>query len=732
MEPKNLAEQLAICQSELQLIVDNTDEAFVLVNKDLVIMGFNKIMLERIKGWFGVEMQNGMSILDLAQSERRAVLHKAFSDALQGNDFEMEVPLSAPDGKDYFFINHFRPAFDKNNQVAGAIVISKDLTYKKRVEDTLIKSEKKFRALIESSVDAITLISSDGVIKEANAGLSNILGYSREELIGTNRRSIIHPDDLADAMGGISRMTSQPGSVVNLEYRCKTKAGIYKWLHLTYHNLLHDEDINGIVVVTRDITERKKVEEDLKASEEKYRLLFYSNPIPMWIYDQETLKFLEVNEATVDHYGYSREEFRNMTLQDIRPIAEFDKLAHRLDSIRNSSKFSFLQSIWSHKKRDGEIIFVEIKSHAIEYNNRAARLVLANDITERREAENKLYRERNLLRTLIDLLPDYIYVKDNECRHIINNEANVKLIGAKNEQETLGKTVIDYFGPGEANSFLEHDKKIIRTGKGIFNLEEIITDDKGKIRSFLTTKVPLMDERNQVSGLVGISRDITEHKMLEAALAEQRVNQQRSITEAAIQAQERERTDLGRELHDNINQILTTTKLYIDMAINDGEIREQLLHKSYANISKAIEEIRSLSRSLVPPSLDDIGLVTAITEMIDQLNETNKLKITLTTSGMTKSFLSAPLKLMVYRIVQEQLNNIIKHARAKKAAVKLSISKKILNIIVTDDGIGFDQKKKVRGIGLSNISSRAALHKGKVEIITAPEGGCTLKVFIPL
>jgi PAS domain S-box-containing protein len=732
LEPKNFAEQLADCQNELQLIVDNTDEAFVLVNKDLVIIGFNKVMVERVKSWYGVEMENGMSMLDLTETGRREILQKAFSDALEGKDFEMEVLFLAPDGKNYFFINHFRPAFDKNNQVAGAIVISKDLTYKKRAQDALIKSEKKFRALIESSVDAITLISADGVIQDANAGLSNILGYSLEELIGTNRRSIIHPEDLSDAIGGISQMTSKPGSIENLEYRCKTKAGTYKWLHLTYHNLLHDEDIHGIVVVTRDITERKQAEEALKASEEKYRLLFYSNPIPMWIYDQETLKFLEVNKATVDHYGYSREEFRDMTLRDIRPVAEFDKLAHRLESIKNSSKFSFLQSIWSHKKKTGEIVFVEIKSHAIEYNSRSARLVLANDITERREAENKLFRERNLLRTLIDLLPDYIYVKDTECRHIINNEANVKLIGAKNEQETLGKTVIDYFGHGQADSFIEHDRNIIRTGKGIFNIEEIIKDDKGKIRSFLTTKVPLRDERSQVTGLVGISRDITEHKMLELALAEQKVNQQRSITEAAIQIQEKERTDLGRELHDNINQILTTTKLYIDMAINDEEIREQLLYKSYANISKAIEEIRSLSRSLVPPSLDDIGLATAITEMIAQVNETSKLKVTLTTSGMSKNTLSDPLKLMVYRIVQEQLNNIIKHAKAKKAAVKLSISKKILNIIVTDDGIGFDQKKKVRGIGLSNISSRAALHKGKVEIITAPEGGCTLKVFIPL
>jgi two-component system sensor histidine kinase UhpB len=208
--------------------------------------------------------------------------------------------------------------------------------------------------------------------------------------------------------------------------------------------------------------------------------------------------------------------------------------------------------------------------------------------------------------------------------------------------------------------------------------------------------------------------------------------EQCKITEATIQAQEKERIELGRELHENITQILSTTKLYIDMAASDEGMREELLQKGYTNISRAIEEIRNLYKSLIPASLDDIGLREALLDMVENLPEKGQLKVSLKCLNLHTTVISDSIKLMAFRFVQEQLQNILRHSGATKAEIKLSISKKMLNIIVTDDGIGFDSRKMIRGIGLSCISSRARLHKGKAEIISAPDGGCTLNVFIPL
>jgi two-component system sensor histidine kinase UhpB len=206
----------------------------------------------------------------------------------------------------------------------------------------------------------------------------------------------------------------------------------------------------------------------------------------------------------------------------------------------------------------------------------------------------------------------------------------------------------------------------------------------------------------------------------------------KAATKAAIRAQEKERNHLGKELHDNINQILTTTRLYIEMALAEESIREMLLHKSLENVSKAIEEIRKLSKSLVSPSLEYIGLREAVQEMITGLNISKGLQIKLKTQGLKESIINDQVKLMIYRVLQEQVNNIIKHSKAKNAEIRLSVSNGALGMVVTDDGIGFDLCKKRRGIGLNNINSRVEIYGGTVQVITSPGKGCSLQIQVPL
>jgi two-component system sensor histidine kinase UhpB len=188
---------------------------------------------------------------------------------------------------------------------------------------------------------------------------------------------------------------------------------------------------------------------------------------------------------------------------------------------------------------------------------------------------------------------------------------------------------------------------------------------------------------------------------------------------------------MGRELHDNINQILTTTKMYLDMALTEKDISEELIKKSHENISTAIEEIRILSKSLVPPSLGDIGLKEAVQEMVNNLKFSQKIEILLHTSGLGKHSLSKNAQLMAFRIVQEQMNNVLKYSKATKVDIRISVTMELLILIIADNGVGFDPKKRMKGIGLMNITSRAELHNGAVEIISSPGNGCTLKISIP-
>ncbi|HMI61529.1 MAG TPA: response regulator [Puia sp.] len=217
----------------------------------------------------------------------------------------------------------------------------------------------------------------------------------------------------------------------------------------------------------------------------------------------------------------------------------------------------------------------------------------------------------------------------------------------------------------------------------------------------------------------------------EKELARQADLQQKLITETSIQVQEREREEIGRELHDNINQILAATKLYLDTAIQT-EATMELLLKSHENLSLAIEEIRQLSQSLVAPSLKGITLSQALSQLINNMPPSTSLELNLDTANYKEDIDDENLKLTCYRIVQVQVNNIIRHARAKKATIQLKRTPEQLEMIIQDDGVGFDTKKKTSGIGIRNIRNRVGFYNGTITILSAPGQGCTLTVTVPL
>jgi PAS domain S-box-containing protein len=347
--------------------------------------------------------------------------------------------------------------------------------------------------------------------------------------------------------------------------------------------------------------ERVSNEEMLRVSEKKYKLIFQRNPMPMWMLDRDSLQILDVNEAATNHYGYTREEFLQLSSTELRPEED---VVHYLAHARKSTFGLYKSGVWRHRKKNGEIILVEIIAHDVHYEDRPARLILANDITERRKAETELAR--------------------------------------------------------------------------------------------------------------------------------QRIMQQKLITETSVQAQEREREEIGKELHDNINQILTATKLYLEFAqIAEAELIPGLLEKSYKNIQQAIDEIRHLSHRLVAPSLGDITLVQAISQLISNMPMASSLKLSLDTADYIEADTDTSICLMFYRIVQEQVNNIIKHAGANAATIRLRSSPTHVVLTISDDGIGFDPHTTTAGIGLRNITNRAAVYNGTTRIVSEPGKGCMLEVAIP-
>lgn len=341
----------------------------------------------------------------------------------------------------------------------------------------------------------------------------------------------------------------------------------------------------------------------LRESEERYRGLFHNNPMPMWVFDMNSFRVLETNDAAVQHYGYSPEEFLGLTLPDIYLDADRRELRQEVETagrIRDGIK----NGVHATMKKNGEVIFADIAWHWISYKDRPAILVLANDVTER-----------------------------------------IKL---------------------------------------------------------------------------------------EKELNEQNVNRQRQITEAVIVAQEKERTEIGKELHDNVNQILGASNLYINTAMTDEDMRQELLARSTELVSRAINEIRKISKSLITPGLREIGLIESIEDIIEDIRVIKGApSIDLDLQNISEEQIEDRRKLTLFRIVQEQLNNIVKHARATRVLIRLSIEGSHIVLTVADNGIGFEVGRHRKGVGITNIISRAELFSGKVEIASAPGEGCVLTVSLP-
>lgn len=244
--------------------------------------------------------------------------------------------------------------------------------------------------------------------------------------------------------------------------------------------------------------------------------------------------------------------------------------------------------------------------------------------------------------------------------------------------------------------------------------------------------VAVIMENGKPARLSGIMVDITEQRQLEKNLQEKELSQQKLITEITILAQEKERNELGLELHDNINQLLSVVKLYLGVAKTEKTFNEEIIERSYLHLEEAMQDIRKLSHSLVAPSLGHDGLKEALEDLAESVQEPNKLSVQLLVDEDYEALqVDKNKELMLYRIVQEQLNNILKYAKATEVTIRLQQQNDHLILFIRDNGVGFDIHQQGNGIGLKNINSRVNFYSGKMHLASAPGEGCTLEVSIP-
>jgi PAS domain S-box-containing protein len=492
-----------------------------------------------------------------------------------------------------------------------------------------------------------------------------------------------------------------------------------------------------------EILKRKSAESALRKSEERYRSLYHHTPAMLHSIDmQGTL--VSVSGYWVEVMGYKKEEVVG------KRLTEFFTPASRRHAEENVFpqffKSGYCKDVpYQFIKKDGEVIDVLLSaiSDRKEDGQPVRSLAVSIDVTERKRAEEALSRAKEELsryskeleaevrkRTIeisniLKYTPDVVSIKDGQGRYRLINTRFESILNLSNEQ-VRGKTDFDILPQDVARTILKHDQQVISEGRSI-QAEEYLPHDDG-MHTYLSVKFPVYDARGITNGVGAISTDITEVKKAQ--------DQLRRLSGSIMANQEKERSYIARELHDELGQILTALRMdavwFVDrMQGSDPTVIERA-QAMCTLIDKTIEEVRTMAVRLRPGVLDHLGLVDALEWYATDFERRTDVSCVFDHTDVPK--LNENIATTAYRITQEALTNVARHAAAKHVTITLKSNNGELRLNVVDDGTGFEQQilKDGEGLGVAFMRERASLVGGDLDVASSPENGTTVTFTAPL
>lgn len=517
------------------------------------------------------------------------------------------------------------------------------------------------------------------------------------------------------------------------------------WFEISFYPMFEGNTVIGIASFSRNITEKKKSEEEIRKANERFELVVAATNDVIWDWDIITNKLWR-NRNYYSHFGYDEKTIPGDTSAWHNGIHPDDKkrvLSGVDECIK--SKRNFWTDEYRYLKADKTIAYI-LDCGYILYteNGKAYRMVGAMlDITARKQAEQELkksFDEKQVLAErlsiILNTLPANIALLDGDGYIIDVNDA-WRNFADTNELSGSNYCIGQNYADISINTFGEVEGDRIKVARGIKavlknKLKEFVYEypcDSLQIkRWFRMIVTPLQGAEK--AGAVVMHIDISEVRRMEEERLKAKIDEQKKITKAMLMGQEKERNHLGEELHDNINQILAGTKLYLSIAGNKNEELKDLIKYPMELIDSSIDEIRVLCHKMVSP-LKNVGLEKLIGDIIKKIEETTTIKTEFIYT-LPKGILSDDLKLNIYRIIQELVSNIVKYAGANNVKIIMQSDEKTIDITVTDDGAGFDMSQKRKGIGISNIINRVSSFNGEIKIDSAAGKGCKTSITIPV
>jgi PAS domain S-box-containing protein len=664
---------------------------------------------------------------------RREELKRLLQEHGVVNGFEFEAYRK--DGSRVWISENTRAVHSPSGELLYFEGFFEDVTDRKRAEEKLWHSLNLLRAITEGTTDAIYAKDREGRYLMINTAGARFEGKTPEEIIGRDDTYLFSGETLARILERDDAIM-KTGETRTDEDTATTAEGLDR-VHLTTKGPLRDStgEITGLFGVSRDITERKREEEKLRESEARFRRLLASNIIGVIFWTLEG-DIYEANDLFLNMVGYTREDLRqgNLNWRNLTPreyVHLDEKAIEELVATGTCAGFEK-----EYIRKDGSQVSVLVGAALLDAQKQTGSSFVM-DISERKQAEDRLRRSEEKFKTLFGIAPVGIAFLDSRLNIVDCNPA-LERLSRLSRQELLGKawrqrTFVNADGsprlPGQRVS-----ERAVSQKRFVNGVETGAVMESGDIVWAEVSVAPLAlpDARAVV-----IMQDITERKR--AAEELRKANHQlRILSRQLFHIQEEERRHLARELHDEIGQTLTAAKINLKIVAPDVPAKVSgRLDDSIQLLDRLLRQVRELSLDLRPPLLDELGLVPTLRWLMDQQGQRARLRVTFATN-VDGVEIDPDVQTACFRVAQEGITNIIRHSGAKSIAVELRRETERLWLSVRDDGTGFDPSGIQNGVpqhsslGLVSMKERALLVRGGFEVKSAPGQGTEIRAWFPL
>jgi len=613
--------------------------------------------------------------------------------------------------------------------------IVRDITKRKKAEEALKSSEEKFRLFFENNPDYCYVVSPKGVLMNVNKAAIQCLGYERDELVG-KPLATIYATETHSKMSQLFKKWLKTGKLYNEEITIITKTGERRSV-LLYAEMIRDDEgrPKHSLSIQRDITEQKQAEITLRENKESYKELADSITDIFFAMDQD-LNYTYWNKASETLTGIRAEEALGKSLLEVFPdtpwVRKTDKVYRKVLSTRQSQTFLIEVDL------GGEHYTLEISV----YPSKTGISVFVKDISERRLFEEALRESDERNRSIVAAMAEGVVLQNKKGEIITCNKAAEDILGLTHEKLT-SKTSMDQKWqaihedgspfPGETHPAMV----TLKTGKPLRNVIIGLPKPDGKITWISINSQPLMkpDEIEPYSVVTSFT-DVSERLNTEKEF-KKTSEQLRNLSTHLQNIREEERTHIAREIHDDLGQALTAIKMDLSWLQNKLQTKEEKLTKKIISTKELtdsiIQTVQRISTELRPGLLDDLGLVPAIEWQTEEFKKRTGISYNLNLAAQD-FVMDKNLSTIIFRIFQESLTNVLRHANATDVYINFKKQKNNIILSIRDNGVGIteEQISDPTSLGLLGIRERLIPFNGLFNITGEKNKGTTVTVTIPI